>query len=119
METRMDGSEGETAGSFDKTYKGYLTRDIFGEVDSTHNFTEELMSKLRLEGQCDLVWESLGIGKDVVDGGHSLVWKVGCCVLDFQLRAVPYQGMEEPQGWGGVAAVNSGQTLNAQRTLDA
>jgi hypothetical protein len=60
METRMDGSEGETAGSFDKTYKGYLTRDIFGEVDSTHNFPEELMSKLRLEGQCDLVW---GLGR--------------------------------------------------------
>lgn len=43
-----DGSEGETAGSFDKTYKGYLIQDIFGEVDSMHNFPEELMSKLRL-----------------------------------------------------------------------
>lgn len=67
MDTRMDGSEGETAGFFDKTYKGYLIQDIFGEVDSMHSFPEELMSKLRLEGQCDLVWESLGIGKDVVD----------------------------------------------------
>ena len=53
MDTRMDGSEGETAGSFDKTYliQGYLIQDIFGEVDSMHNFPEELMSKLRLEGQ--------------------------------------------------------------------
>ena len=85
MDTRMDGSEGETAGSFDKTYKGYPIEAIFGEVDSMHNFPEELMSKLRLEGQCDLVWESLGIGKDVVDGGLSLGWKVGCCVLGFQL----------------------------------
>lgn len=34
MDTGMDGSEGETAGSFDKTYKGYLIQDIFGEVDS-------------------------------------------------------------------------------------
>lgn len=121
MDTRMDGSEGETAGSFDKTYliQGYLIQDIFGEVDSMHNFPEELMSKLRLEGQWDLIWESLGTGKDVVDGDHSLGWKVWCCVLGFQLWAVPYQGMEGPRGWGGVAAVNSGQILNAQWTLDA
>lgn len=73
MDTRMGGSEGETAGSFDKTYKCYLIQDIFGEVDSMHSVQEELMSKLRLEGQCDLVWESLGIGKDVVDVVHVVV----------------------------------------------
>ena len=43
------------------------------------------MSKLRLEGQWDLVWESLGIGKDVVDGGHSLGLTVECSVLGSKL----------------------------------
>lgn len=44
------------------------------------------MSKLRLKGQCDLVWESLGIGKDVVDGGgHSLGLTVERSVLGSRL----------------------------------